>query len=822
MSLTALPLVFLLAFPSATPCSEDADLERAAELVTAQRWQEACDLLRERLKRSADDPRALELYGQSLYELGRSDEAAHYLDQSAARWSAQGDERSARRAKSELVRADPLASRRERLFQTMTGQLAPAAKQLFENGHPERALELLQRLSGIATGKDAEAIAKQLAEVKKRFEQVDLDRAGAERGPDGWPLVELESEHYKLSCNLEPEIVQLVADTMDDVHAYYVELYFDGDEKKAKGAKAEIRTYPDREAMLAHWGGGEPPEGWWSPGENRVTCYDTRTSTGSLDWMLTTLFHEASHQFMTLLSRKGGWAPAWLNEGTASFFEGAVAMADHRVLWPDAALPRLMGLCAMLQGGTGPTLSDVVSFSGGGSYPGEDYPFGWGLVYFMQQYEEPASLVYVYRPLYARYREEITSKGGDPMQLFEQVFLGKDSPLHHQSFADFERDWRQWILETVRPLHVGPEKERRELRTARAKRYLEAADAAAGNRRAPVSEEDLLLRALGDVEYVRTKVDGPEHPELAIYLMQADLLERLDRPEGAAPLVEAVLNLADAGTFVLTEDEYDAQERRLKKLDSRNWALRTARSRAEALARSAERLVDEYRHAKEPKLLRAYTFAAAAGAALDDEKGLLALASELREEARAAGLLLGSVRALDAARGAWATIYNNEPKDLRIAPEAVELESVRPIAFVDTSVELGTEYELRARLVRRGDLYASASHGLVVAGSPDAEWMVFGFTDDGNAGLWRITLVRGGGASSRMIDTIPLDPPLAPDERPELALHVSNRRDLEVRVGERAPLRASLPSDFAGGKYAGVYVKDGRVELQSFVAELYP
>ena len=100
--------------------------------------------------------------------------------------------------------------------------------------------------------------------------------------------------------------------------------------------------------MLQDWKGDARPSGWWSPGEWTVTCYDTRTTSGSLDAMLETLFHEASHQFMTMVT-KGGWAPSWLNEGTATFFEGARGDGGRRVLWPDAAIGRLQDLNAMFQ-----------------------------------------------------------------------------------------------------------------------------------------------------------------------------------------------------------------------------------------------------------------------------------------------------------------------------------------------------------------------------------------------------------------------------------------------------------------------------------------
>lgn len=797
--------------------------KEAAEHASAGRWEEARALLREQVERSPAGPEILELYGRCLLELGRGDEAAHQLEQAALALEARGDERGGRRVRSLLARADALYARRDRLWRDMTSQLFAAARQLDENGHAERALDLLTRIARIAAGRDAEAVRELEAKVRSGFERVDLDRAGSAGAAAGArSTVRLESACYLLECDLEPELVQLVADTMDAIHAYYVEVYFDGDAKRASGPKATIRIHADRESMLRDWQGGTPPEGWWSPGENRVVCYDTRGSTGTLDWMLTTLFHEASHQFMTLLSARGGYAPTWLNEGTSCFFEGAVAMADRRVLWPDAALPRLQHLAAMLQGGTGPQLREVVSYAGGGSYPGEYYPFGWGLVYFMQQYEDPRTLAHVYRPLYASYREQATSKGADSMELFQRTFLGPSSPLGHREFADFERDWRAWILDTVRPLHLAPPAERRALRHARIQAYLAAADAAARERRAAVSERELLLRALGDLEYVRTRIDGPKDPQLATLLRQADVLERLQRPESAAPLLESVLDLADQGRFALPEGEYAAVERRLHKLDARNWALRQARSRTDALARSARRLAEDYLAARPSMTLRAYTLAATAGEVLGDAQGLAALAAELRARAREAGLLHGSMRVLASARGPWKTIYNGQPKDFVLAGGRVELESVRPIGYVDTSFEVGAEYELRARLVRHGEVHASSAHGLVLAGDPESDWYAFGILGDGEAALWRVTLVQGGGASSRMERTIALDPPLAADEQPWVALRVSERRSLQVRIDGRAPFQIELPADFPRGRHVGVYVKDGRVELSSALVELYP
>jgi hypothetical protein len=825
-ALAALLLAAALCSPQASAlCATRGEVTaEAEEAIGAKDWERARDLLAPHVARRATDARAQQLLGRALLELEENDRAAYHLARAAELLEAGGDSTGAKRARRDLAKADPLNGRRERILRDTTSRLYKAASKLFSDGHAERALALLEALEPAATGKDAGKVTRLHAEVRAAFEEVDLDGAGREQA-DGeeLPLVSLESEHYVLVANLEQELVQLVADTMDDVYGYYVQLYFDGDAAAASGEKAEIRIHPTRESMLAGWSGGSAPEGWWSPGENRVTCYDTRTTTGSLDWMQETLFHEASHQFMTLLNRRGGWAPAWLNEGTSSFFEGATAMADHRVLWPDAALGRLSNLAAALRSRSDEvTLEKVIGYAGGGSYPGSYYAWGWGLVYFMQQYEDPDTLEYVYRPLYARYREEITTRGGDSRELFDEVFLSGDAPLGHADLAAFERDWRSWILEGVQPLHSSPKPARRELRMQHAQRYLAAAEAARTAKKPAVPAEELLRRALGHLEYVRGKLDGDEHPDVELLALQARTLEELGRPESAAPLLALQLELADEGTWSPSEEVYAALEEKLRELDRKNYALRRAESTVRGLARTARKLLEDYREQDPPMPLAAYTFAAELGRALDDEEVLLPMARELRAEARAAGLLAGEVQTLVAPRKSWMTIYNAEAKSFEQAPEFLSLESVRPNGYINTELSLTEEYELRARFRRDGEQYRSTCHGLVVAGVKEGDWLVFGLLKEGKAGLWRLKLSVGGGVVTKKIETFYLDPAPGDDEDLDVAVHVTDGRAMTIRVGGCEVLESALPEDLPKGRFAGLYVKDGTVKLESPVVELYP
>src|SRR5689334_22818958 len=349
------------AAPARVPEPGRDDLRAAQELLAAKDFEGAARLLAERLRRGGSDGALCELYARTLANLGRLDESAHWYEQAAQGLSLEGQDPAARQALAGVRRSDPLAARREAFFAKVASTLADCGAELLEQGHNLRAIELLERLPPIATGRTSERVAELLAKARAAFERLELDGGGGETAAGARPLLEFESKHYKLAANLEQETAQRVADLMDDLYGFYVQVYFDGNEKKARGAKATIRIHPDRADMLKSWDGGDPPEGWWSPGENTVHCYDSRSNgSGSLDWMLETLFHEASHQFMSLLSQ-GGFVPAWINEGTASFFEGTVAMADHRVLWPEAARLRLQPLVAQL-GSKELTAATVVSY----------------------------------------------------------------------------------------------------------------------------------------------------------------------------------------------------------------------------------------------------------------------------------------------------------------------------------------------------------------------------------------------------------------------------------------------------------------------------
>lgn len=824
----------LLLFPG------DASSElhkRAKAALDKREWQAACDLVADALARGAVDGALEEIYATALERLNRNDEAAHAYDSASKKLAAAGVLDRSKLAVGSTRRLDPIASRRDQFLAKAVDTLADCAEELSKNGHGERALALLERLPAAAQGKDAARVTTLLAKVRAAFQQVDLDAAAtdetsakeekASTGPR--EFVEYESEHYEFRCALEPSVVKRLGEVMDDIHAYYVQIYFDGDAKKAR-SKATIVVHPDRDTMLKSWQGTSAPEGWWSPGTNEVHTYDTRTGGGrglgsgssnrSLDAMLETLFHEASHQFMTLLSQ-GGFVPAWLNEGTASFFEGAVAMADGRVLWPRAALARLGTLSFQLEKPSKPTVADVIGFAEGGSYPPEYYSYGWGLAYFLQQYEDQKTLEHVYRPLYAEYRAAVIRRGGEPRAVFDEVFLGKRSPLGHKRFDDFANAWRSWILDEVRPLHQRSS-EARVLRLKRAERYLAAADVAKGDKKAVVGEAELCARALSEIEYVRSQIDRPDAQDGDLLVMQADLLQRLKRPAAAAPLIEEVLDLADAKQYELDEKRYEELSKRLSKLDGGNAAQRKAKSSVVELGRIARALLGDYERADPPLVLRSYTFASLASALLPDDAELASSVDRLRTAARDAKLLRGSIRALDGGIDRWETIFSSPPDKFTVEGPRIELEAVRNVAFIDTQFEVSGEYELRATVGHGAEVTPGAALGFVVAGGGERDWWIAGFDERGQAGVWVVKRSANGGAVPRRLQSFFPKPALSKDERPLLAVRVLADGTVKIKIGAREPLTGKI--ELAGGvpRNVGIYSKNTTAVFEDLVVEIVP
>ncbi|MBJ75717.1 MAG: hypothetical protein CMJ98_01740 [Planctomycetes bacterium] len=793
---------------------------RAQELIDQDNAPGAVELLERHLKLEEGDAQTLELFGRALSEVERKDEAAHWLGLAREQFERAKSKRDLSRVEKALAKVDPLAKKRIGFTIGLVRDLTRAGDKLVKGGQVERGLELYHRALPLAEGEARDELESAIEEIISADTSVDLDAAGTGAGNEGGhELYELETDHYRLRCNLEQPVVELLGVTLDDLFANYVDIYFDGDSKRAPSTRPTVRIHGTWDDMAALWTDGEPSPGlggWWSPGSLEIHTFDGRTRGGSLQETLETLFHEGSHQFMSAFV-KGNQVPTWFNEGTACFFEGAQAMTDGRVLWPDVARGRLSVLTNYLYQDNGPKLAEVLAYPGPGSYPFNFYCFGWGLVYFLQQWEDPETLRYAYRPLYRRYLDESMGHSTQGLQLFEQIILGEDDPLGHADLAAFEETWKDWILNTVQPFHLSLDQQQLERRSARAQRYLEAAETVSGKRKAPVTEEELLLRALGDLEFARARMTESSKLQASPLLDMVDVLEKLDRPRAAATVLEQFLDAVDDGELELGVKEYETANRRLEGLDRGNYALRSARSRMKTQYKRMHGLLTQYRELDPPLPLRAHTYASQLNDVFADFKDWSDEASALHEAAKEAGLIPGKLTVLTGPPEQWMSIQSDAPKRFEVAEEGFELASVQPHGRIHKGVELGAEYELRGRITRRGETHRGTAHGLVVCGAPEGDWFCVGIGHEGNVRMWHLILSAPGSTRLKPAGKIVLETPIPSDAQPVLGVRVSSDGSLEVSIDGVLVGQAQMGFATHTKSHVGVFVRDGEMRVDELV-----
>ncbi|MEL6428903.1 MAG: hypothetical protein AAFR54_06965 [Planctomycetota bacterium] len=322
---------------------------------------------------------------------------------------------------------------------------------------------------------------------------------------------EFKGKYYTVRTDMGYAYGTAFLEAMEQMNSFYRQV-FDYKTGGQTMRRCVLHVYGSRatfESQEPSMQGRPTTKGFFVPGENRVAAYDQSTDGGSIDDLWSTLFHEASHQFTHAV-----WPaliPTWLNEGTASYFEGAALMPGGRVEKNLVPRTRLLNLRRqLLDGDLG--LKDVVTYFRPGSYPGEYYPFGWGLVYFCHNYEdENANRPYlpVYRALMESY---VGAAKHDVFARFVEYFVTRADVEGVASFEDFEALWRAWILELAETTYGGPEK---------ADVYLERGLRQQGAGRSDAAAES-ARRALEK---------RPGDPDALALL--AESLVALERPDGA-------------------------------------------------------------------------------------------------------------------------------------------------------------------------------------------------------------------------------------------------------------------------------------------------
>ena len=365
-----------------------------------------------------------------------------------------------RRAKR-VARLDPLKSTERPDLDGHSRRLLAIGTNCIDRKLYANAVEFLHRCKDTASGPEAEAQLEKLYgndrsldalletgidvpvrdETSRRARQMIRQDPEHEAWEDAWRI---KGRNYTIVTNVGWQFASEVSLAMEQLHPYYCRVFL-GKRGSVKTARCTICIYRDLDEFLEEEpAADEETLGFYQPGENRIATYDPRSEGEGLDSLWETLFHEASHQFTDMVTT--GTVPAWLNEGTAAYFEGAHLLPSGRVVANDIPGHRLSGVKAALDENY-PTVREVVAYFEDGSYDGSYYPVGWGLVYFLLNYEDE-SCKRVYAPLYESYMKTYR-KGGkhDSFERFEKYFVSKAKQPEVRDFAQLKVRFKQWIDE---------------------------------------------------------------------------------------------------------------------------------------------------------------------------------------------------------------------------------------------------------------------------------------------------------------------------------------------------------------------------------------
>lgn len=663
-----LPLVLTLL--AATPIGDPPpQLAQARALLAGGKAAEALEKAKEGLEFAPDLLDLLDLASRAATETGAKDEALWYgalAAEEIADLAAPGksEKAIADALAGRLLEIDPLARKGATTLDAYAASIASIGKECSGKKLYVNAVDLLGRCQGTGAAAAAEAELAKIYGNKKAIEALldsgldvpmqpkrkrsaeSIAREDAKHST--WETAhEIKGKQYTIKTDMGLELAESMSFAMEQMNAFYRKVFHVKEFGGGQTARATICVYKSREEFDEGEGSAEDPidpnvAGFFRPGASYVATYDPRSDERSFAFLWETLFHESSHQFTHMIS--ADLIPAWLNEGTASYFEGARLRANGVVetnLVPDERLESLEVMLKRTEsnGGTGiarraqavPSLAEVVTFYQPGSYPGEYYPFGWGLVYFFLNYEDERSQR-VYEKPYQDFMAAYKSGGKHDVQgRFVEHIVTKAKQPGVTSFEQFEARWRAWIHE-LHALHFGPPE--------MAERLIERARKQVADKALESAEESYewaLRKRPGDPVAsfeLAELLAAQKRNDAAIFRYRAAVasLRALEDPSDALP----------GGGDLTGTDLIEISEGALAKLDPH---LRDAMQKADLdFATSVERTAREYSEKELPR---------ASLALLDAAQALYGRASALatlrNEIAKAAGVDTRRWRRLPAA-----------------------------------------------------------------------------------------------------------------------------------------------------------------------------
>lgn len=261
---------------------------------------------------------------------------------------------------------------------------------------------------------------------------------------------EWETPHYRIKVAGNWKLGEATARAMEEAHAFYREIWGIIPDPAPKSVDESLRDinitpiavniFATRDEYLKRTGSPEWSGGVFTGGS--VETYDHGSGSGSWRSTLTTLYHEASHQFM---SEAVGSPPSFINEGVACLFESILVLPNGTIRRDLPTKRYLTELAKTLRAQPSFDLAFVMDAKNGNEP--SFYAPRWGLVYFLRMYVDDQG-AYVYRDQLENYIYGFKRGApGDPAEHFESYFVEPFQIPGITNFVEFTEVWRQWILD---------------------------------------------------------------------------------------------------------------------------------------------------------------------------------------------------------------------------------------------------------------------------------------------------------------------------------------------------------------------------------------
>lgn len=260
----------------------------------------------------------------------------------------------------------------------------------------------------------------------------------------------VETDGYIVHSNIGYDVLQLAGRGLDQISRYYSSFY--GADRSVQRGKTEVTLCRTRDEWVKE---ADTPELTDNQGvlafirgvplgesikdlqfDFHIYGFDPRDVARPLESFWPTLWHEASHQYMMMRTREHS-APPWMQEGMATYFEGAQLRANGEISVGLPSFERLQDLVSLLEAGVRPLDALLAQQQ---HLPGELYSPAWGLVYYLQ-HAPPVEGKPRLRELLVGAVKLTSTTDVKGKELLEKAVL---KPLG-TDLDTFETQWSEWI-----------------------------------------------------------------------------------------------------------------------------------------------------------------------------------------------------------------------------------------------------------------------------------------------------------------------------------------------------------------------------------------